>query len=574
MNSLTEGAESRTIRRVTLVEWLLAQGVGPAAVGWPVSWTAQRMGTSGKRWIDEVLGRDEETLRALSAASGGGDLTPTELSALKELLSEEDTWIRVAEGTTDDLEQLVASCFPPTQTRSAEEGKDLAAAVANNLLGFQLSDLDEGMFREYLAGLLERLRKDTLHGVDEAFLQIHDDLVSTQDQTRRYFGKLFEFLRDRLPPGPAGARVLRIYLIGMIDYLDDDPWPTREEAAASAPRPSDIERKLTVRDDDTPTRAPETADDGDTVADRSDRLVVLGWPGSGKTWFAKRTARRSAQTALDRLNHGVPVEGIEIPIYATCQHFFAEGDGVRRAVFAAAKRSLPDLGCARFTDAIGTLIDEHGHALVVLDSLDEASVVNARRLGSVTTVEGWRILITSRPSSWNQQLTIDPADERHAVAELQELSYPKDVVAMIDGWLKPSAAERLKQHLAQQPGRAQLARVPLICALYCIVGEAGVLPETHRDLYRKASAKLLHARWRDEEHGYVDVEDAEKQLRSWAAIGLARQVGTVGIRALKLGFAQVGIRQIRVSEASSLESAHRKVGPHQVCALEVGSGAL
>ena len=35
----------------------------------------------------------------------------------------------------------------------------------------------------------------------------------------------------------------RIYLIGMIDYLDDDPWPTREEAAASAPRPSDIERK-------------------------------------------------------------------------------------------------------------------------------------------------------------------------------------------------------------------------------------------------------------------------------------------------------------------------------------------
>jgi hypothetical protein len=502
-----------------LVEWLLTQGAGPAAVAMPVTWTASRMGAAARRWVNSVLDQGEDTLRALSATPGGSRLTKSELVALTALLSDDATWRRVAGENTDYLEDLVAACFPPTDSRSPDESKHLASAVVMNLVGFQLSELDDDMFREYLAGLLERLHGQSLTHIDETFLKIHDDIVTGHAQTRRYFGKLFAFLRDRLPPGPAGARVLRIYLIGMIDYLDDDPWPTREEAAASAPRPSDIERKLTVRDD-TPTRAPETAADGDTVADRSNRLVVLGGPGSGKTWFAKRTARRSAQTALDRLNHGVPVEGIEIPIYATCQHFFAEGDGVRRAVFAAAKRSLPDLGCARFTDAIGTLIDDHRHALVVLDSLDEASVVNARRLGSVATVEGWRIFITSRPSSWNQQLKIDPADERHAVAELQELSYPKDVVAMIDGWLKPSAAERLKQHLAQQPGRAQLARVPLICALYCIVGEAGVLPETRRDLYRKASAKLLHAQWRDEEHGYVDVEDAEKQLRSWAAIGL------------------------------------------------------
>jgi hypothetical protein len=520
--------ESHTLDDVTVVKWLVTQGVGPAAVGLPVTWTAQRLAGPAKRWIEEALGRDEDTLRALTAAAGVGDLSPTELSALRELLSLDATWNQVAGGTTEDLEQLVASCFPPGEARSAEEVKDLAAAVARNLLGFQLSDLDEDMFREYLAGLLERLRMDTLDGIDEAFLQFHDDLVSTQDQTRRYFGKLFAFLRDRLPPGPAGPRVLRIYLMGLIDKLDDDPWPIRENVNAVAPRPSEIERRLEIRDA-TPERGAPGPESADEIADQSELLVVLGGPGAGKSWFAKRTARRAAQVALNQLDNSTDIADIEVPIYATCQHFLTEGGSPRRAVFAAAERSLPDLGSTGFADAVAALIDNHPKTLLVLDSLDEAPTVDSDRLQSAADIAGWRLLLTSRPSAWNHQIKVKKADPRHAIAELQQLSYPEDVNHVIDEWLNPSspeAAERLKNHLSRQPARAQAARTPLICALYCIVGTDGDLPPLRRDLYRRATAKLLHGRWRNRESGHIDIEAAERQLGEWAADGFdATQVG-------------------------------------------------
>lgn len=173
-------AEGRTICVVTLVEWLLTQGAGPAVAGLPVSWAANRMGAAASRWVQETLGRDQDTLRALSATAGAGELTPIELAALRALLSDEATWKRVAGGTTDNLEHLVASCFPPTGSRSPEESKQLASVVVKNLVGFQLSELDDGMFREYLAGLLERLHGESLTHIDEAFLQTHEDLVSTR----------------------------------------------------------------------------------------------------------------------------------------------------------------------------------------------------------------------------------------------------------------------------------------------------------------------------------------------------------------------------------------------------------
>jgi hypothetical protein len=174
-------------------------------------------------------------------------------------------------------------------------------------------------------------------------------------------------------------------------------------------------------------------------------LSCLAVRGQGKSWFAKRTARRAAQVALNQLDNSTDIADIEVPIYATCQHFLTEGGSPRRAVFAAAERSLPDLGSTGFADAVAALIDNHPKTLLVLDSLDEAPTVDSDRLQSAADIAGWRLLLTSRPSAWNHQIKVKKADPRHAIAELQQLSYPEDV--------KP-CHRRMAQPVLTRGGRA------------------------------------------------------------------------------------------------------------------------
>ena len=59
-----------------------------------------------------------------------------------------------------------------------------------------------------------------------------------------------------------------------------------------------MERKLLVT---ASGQADEQDLDADDLARRCARLVVLGGPGSGKTWLARRTARLCAEAALDAL---------------------------------------------------------------------------------------------------------------------------------------------------------------------------------------------------------------------------------------------------------------------------------
>ena len=72
--------------------------------------------------------------------------------------------------------------------------------------------------------------------------------------------------------------------------------------------------------------------------------------------------------------------------------------------------------------------------LLVIDSLDEASDPgDARdRLRQADSLRPpWRVVLTSRPSSWNNQLNIEKANQAHRVGELQPLRYPGDVEAVI-----------------------------------------------------------------------------------------------------------------------------------------------
>ena len=72
---------------------------------------------------------------------------------------------------------------------------------------------------------------------------------------------------------------------------------------------------------------------------------------------------------------------------------------------ASALGQLPDLGGSRVIDALRMLFEErNAPTLLVADSLDEAHGADDRIRQADTLPAAWRIVLTSRPASWNQQL--------------------------------------------------------------------------------------------------------------------------------------------------------------------------
>ena len=341
--------------------------------------------------------------------------------------------------------------------------------------------------------------------------------------------ELLKRVLDQLPSGPANRGEIAVYLTALIDWLNTDPWPQDERFRGPALTPAVIERKLRI------TARGKGGDqdlDADQLARHCRRLVILGGPGAGKTWLAKRTARRCAVEALKALTEGAALDEIELPLYTTCSRLLtATGDPRSAAVSSALDYELGDLGGSRLNAAVRVFFTERNAATVlVIDSLDEAQGIG-KRLRQVDTLP-WRIVLTSRPSSWNNQLSIDERNRTHRVGELQPLRYPDDVEPFIQRWFreKPAWGNDLAAQIALRPGLQQAATVPLILAFYCIIGGDQPLPELRRDLYTKVLNRMLTGRWRGDDDGRPDASVCLTKLRSWAWSGATwnpvSQVGT------------------------------------------------
>ena len=338
-------------------------------------------------------------------------------------------------------------------------------------------------------------------------------------------------------PGPAGSAEVSKYLKELIRQLNSAPWPDDHRLKGPVLEPALIERRLAVSIFG--GRGKEQGEvDADDLAGRCTRLVVLGGPGSGKTWLAMRTARRCAEAAQQALTSGASLDKVELPLFTTYSWLLAEKGHVREAVVSSAINKMPVLGGSRAIHALKALFNERdAPTLLVIDGLDQASDQGELLRCLVSSLPWtWRILLTSRPSSWEMQrgkrLIIAEADPAHQIAMLQPLKYPDDVEPVITQWFAedPARGQALITQIASRRDLQQGATVPLMLAFYCIIGADQPLPRTPHDVRDEVLWRLLSGLWRGPGNVEADRRARAAILRDWAWKGAARDKRTgIGI---------------------------------------------
>ena len=515
-----------------LLPWLIQVGIGPAVVAVPVNWAADALAGAAQRWFQRLLRKDDLSRVVRAAAGTSVDLNHGEFNAVRRLLEDKQTWSLLGQGTVEDLAARIATSLPARDGRTTDDSQRAALAIARGLLEFAVADLEPKLFQQVILARLQRMETGQASALDEALLGMQADLVVRLEaqggiETERFttlMGHLKRVL-DRLPPGPAGRGEIMIYLKTLVEWLSTDPWPHRFDQPAL--KPATIERKLRV----TATGPPRGEYlDADDLAQHCHRLVILGGPGSGKTWLAKRTARICAGDALDALTSGWGLDETELPLYTTCSRLLSTDGDIRQAVVSSALDQLGDVGGSRIRTALGMFFTErNAPTVLVIDSLDEAHG-HDERLRQADTLP-WRIVLTSRSSSWNHQLDIKENNHFHRVGELQPLRYPDDVEPFVRHWFasRPERGEDLVAQISRRPGLRQPATAPLILAFYCILGGDQTLPEFRHEIYSKVLNRMFTGTWRGSGDHRPDARACRETLRAWAWSGAAsHQISGVG----------------------------------------------
>jgi hypothetical protein len=500
------------------VSWLVTGAVGPALVALPVNMVADKLADAATRWFRRFRQTDDLSRLVKAAAGSSAQLSRDEIASLRKLLAKESTWSMLAAGPLSEklaeLTAAIASFLSPRAGRTAEGARESAAAIARGLIEFAVFDLQPDIFQRVVLARLQQMTEQAT-ATDQALFRMHIDLYNLVDSAR----DLFELVRDRLPPGPAGRGEIRIYLMALVNWLSTDPWPGGRGLDGPILTQAAVERPLRVAVTSRPHQDATADADADLLARRCNRLVLLGGPGSGKSWLAKRTARISAENALAATEEGAALEEVELPLYTTFSALIRAPGDIREAAVTSAMNALGDLGGSRISEALRLFFTERrAPTLLVLDSLDEASdlrVARERLRQADTLKQPWRVMLTSRHSSWDETLT--SRDGGLQVGELQPLRYPQDVEAVIDRWFadRPERGRGLAAQIARRTSLQQAATVPLMLAFYCILGDRQ-LPDFKRDLYRQVVNRLLRSPWRPGSEVPADMGACRTALQSWA----------------------------------------------------------
>ncbi len=346
--------------------------------------------------------------------------------------------------------------------------------------------------------------------------------------------------------GVADRHELIDYLEKQIPDWDYSPW-TQGQKWSQNRKPSQLERTLEITDKrramspaealkgtlspninygQQRTMSPAEALEGVWL------LTVLGGPGSGKTWLARRLAREAAETALEQLRDPrVDPASVELPLFTTVAEWIKRHETGFEGLVEAA---LPH----ESQEKIRRLVLRPGaRVLAVADSLDEGVAVNHARtlLNSLTSSPTRRLVVTSRPEAWHSAAAGLRATQDTRVGTLTELRYPKDVHGYIKVWFteNPPTAQHLIRQLEHRRELRATATSPLLLTFYCMLTEQEPdqeLPRRRRELYRTIIDLLLAGGWATAaEHVNTDACRAILQQWAWDAVKNAVTPAGLGV---------------------------------------------
>ena len=331
-------------------------------------------------------------------------------------------------------------------------------------------------------------------------------LAAIQASRNEIRGSIDQLREDLL--GVADRHELIDYLEKQIPDWDYSPW-TQGRKWTQDRKPSQLERTLEIADEQR-TMSTTEALKGVWL------LTVLGGPGSGKTWLARRLAREAAETALDQLRDPrVDPASVELPLLTTVAEWIKRHETGFEGLVEAA---LPH----ESQEKIRRLVLRPGaRVLAVADSLDEGVSVNSARklLNSLTSSPTRRLVVTSRPEAWHSAVSGLRATQDTRVGTLTELHYPRDVHGYIEAWFaeSPPTAQHLIWQLERRPELRATATSPLLLTFYCMLTEQEPdqeLPRRGRELYRTIIDLLLAGGWATAEH--VNTDECRAILQQWA----------------------------------------------------------
>ncbi|MBI4329736.1 MAG: HEAT repeat domain-containing protein [Chloroflexi bacterium] len=263
------------------------------------------------------------------------------------------------------------------------------------------------------------------------------------------------------------------------------------------------------------------------------RAVILGVPGSGKTWLLRYEARRLAVSAAARLRRGdVTVQDLVFPIMAQLSDLCRDDGPLEEALEEYVAGKAPGAFRSFVRDKLKT-----ERCVVLLDAWDEATGEGpgagqpgeflasypqrlGRRLADFARKFSLaRILLTSRTAGYGAR-PIPGAQE----VELAPLETPR-VESFVRAWFRDDGktADLFLDGLRRSHQVRGLARVPLMLALMCRAYREGTpaFPARRVEVYDRCLRGLLRD-WK---------EEAQRRLVSDLSVtGILSRLATVALK--------------------------------------------
>ena len=275
---------------------------------------------------------------------------------------------------------------------------------------------------------------------------------------------------------------------------------------------------------------------------KSDRLVIVGDPGSGKTTFLHRISYALAQTLLDEepkaARERLGIDGKPFPVFVRigelAEHIrLCREDPARPGpVGADAPTWLPNFLATRSKEMSWGLDEdffrqtiESGQAMILLDGLDEApgrvereSIVRLFE-HATTAYSPCRFVVTTRPRAYEGEAVLGGFPR----AEIEPLT-PEAIDTFLQHWCEElyqggADAERHRGELAEalrsRPEIRRMASNPvMLTALAVVHWNENRLPEQRAELYESVLRWLLRAR--DQKTGRASSEVCARRFRKLA----------------------------------------------------------